>query len=213
MEVRGASGRHVAASARARPSEAEMRRVSRALVGLDCLHRAAAAAPAGEDADLGVEVADLALRDEVDESRRHVEVMFGAIACPGGTAWFVQALAGKEPQLRATAVELAEATLGRHRWAAAVAVLDPTLDDTTRRQALEASGLGGAALPDDPLAWLADVATDADHTWHSAWLRASVLRALPGLSPPIARNAAAVLTGDADPVVAETAAWGAGGGS
>ena len=89
----------------------------------------------------------------------------------------------------------------------AVAVLDPTLDDDGRVRALGATGLGLAPPVADPLAWLADVATDPGRRWDSAWLRACVLRCLPSLSPDHAVRSARALAGDADPVVAETAAW------
>ena len=196
--------------------EAEIQRVHLALVGLECLHRAAASAPRGQDRGFSLEIAEGAFRDDVEEARHHVEILFGASACPRGTAWFVQALAGEDAPLRSTAIELAEATLGRRRWAAVIAALDPILDDAARLHALEAAGLGGGPMSSDPVAWLAEVATDRGGNWDSAWLRASVLRCLPLLSPELARRAARALTADADPVVAETAAWvlnpgGAGG--
>jgi hypothetical protein len=187
--------------------DAEALRVHAALIGLDHLQSAGAPRPGGPDPGLGLDIAESAFRDEIEEARRHVEILFGASACPRGTAWFRRALEDTEPQLRATAIELTEATLGRRRGAIVVAVLDPTLDDASRLDALEATGLGGRTGTGDPVAWLADVATDAGHTWDSAWLRASVLRCLPRLSPAHASRAAQSLADDPDPVVSQTAAW------
>jgi hypothetical protein len=187
--------------------DAEASRVHAALVGLDHLQSAGAPRGGGPGPSLGLEIAESAFRDEIEEARRHVEILFGASACPRGTAWFLRALEGTEPQLRAAAIELTEATLGRRRGAIVVAVLDPTLDDASRLDALEATGLGGRTGTGDPVAWLADVATDPGHTWDSAWLRASVLRCLPRLSPAHASRAAQSLADDPDPVVSQTAAW------
>ena len=197
----------VPASVLAGSLDAEALRVHAALVGLNRLQSAGASRPGGSHPGLDLEIAGGAFRDEIDEARRHVEILFGASACPRGTAWFLRALEGSETQLRATAIELTETTLGRHRGAITVAVLDPTLDDASRLDALAAAGLGGTTGTGDPVAWLADVATDPGHTWDSAWLRASVLRCLPRLSPAHASRAALALADDPDPVVAQTAAW------
>ncbi len=196
----------VPASVLAGRLKAEAQRVQSALIGLGHLRQAVSAAPYAHRG-IEVEIAEAALRDEMDESRRHVEVLFGATACPRGTASFLQALVGAEPQLRAAAIELAEATHGRADGAIVVAVLDPTLDEVSRVQALEAAGLLSASPVDDSAAWLADVATDPSNSWDSAWLRASVLRCLPRLSPERATLAARTLASDADPVVVETAEW------
>lgn len=168
--------------------------------------------PAGADAALGLAIARDAFRDELREAQRHVEILFGATAAPRGTAWFLQALAGDDSALRATAIELAEATFGRRRGPLVIAVLDPTLDDMDRTAALEAAGLSRAPDGTDRAASLADVALDTTGTWDSPWLQASVLRALPSVSPDLAHRVADELSRRTglDPIVAETAAWARG---
>ncbi len=186
---------------------AEAARVRSALVGLQLLRSAARAHAASPESARDLEIAESAFRDEVEEARHHVEVLFGASACPNGTAWYLRALSDDEPPLRAAAIELTETTLGRRRGEMTLAVLDPTLDDDTRVRALEASGVRAPLHVADPLSWFADVATDRDGAWDSSWLRACVLRCLPCLSSDHAVRSAHALSGDADPVVAETAAW------
>lgn len=161
---------------------------------------------------LGRVIARDAFRDEVHEAQRHVEILFGSSAAPRGTAWFLQALAGEDSALRATAVELAEATFGRRHGPLIIAVLDPTLDDTASLAALEAAGVRGAPDGSDGAASLAEVALDAAGTWDSPWLQASVLRALPEVAPDLARRVADELNGrdGLDPIIAETAAWARG---
>ena len=169
--------------------------------------------PAGlTGAGLGRAIAGDALRDEVREAQRHVEILFGATAAPRGTAWFLQALGGEDSALRSTAIELAEATFGRRRGPLVIAVLDPTLDDDARISALESAGVSGAPDGTDGADWLADVALDAAGTWDSPWLQASVLRALPEVSPEHAHRVADELgrRGDLDPVLAQTVAWARG---
>lgn len=197
--------------------EGEAARVLAALHGLAQLHGPGAGPGeehrgGGDDARLGLTIARDAFVDELREAARHVEVLFGVTATPKGTAWFLRALAGDDAALRATAIELAEATFGRRRGALVVAVLDPTLDDTSRTEALEAAGAGPAGGAPDRAAWLAEVALDAAGTWDSPWLQASVLRALPHLSPEHADRVATELGGRAgvDPIVAETADWARG---
>ena len=170
-------------------------------------------APAdGADVGLGLTIAREAFRDEVREAQRHVEILFGASAAPRGTAWFLRALAGDDPALRAAAIELAEATFGRRRGLLIIAVLDPTVDDLARIRTLEAVGLSPSSVASDPASWLADVALDATGAWDSPWLQASVLRALPHVSSDLADEVAAQLSSRAgiDPVLAETAAWARG---
>ena len=171
-------------------------------------------APGGRAADveLALAIARDAFRDELLEAQRHVEILFGATAAPRGTAWFLQAMGGEDSALRATAIELTEATFGRRRGAVVVAALDPTLDDAARITALEAAGVGGAPDDDDGADWLCDVALDAAGWWDSPWLQASVLRALPYVSPGCARRVAEEVSRRpaVDPIVAETAAWAHG---
>lgn len=183
--------------------EAEAARVHATLCVLDALDDMAVAGGDGH----AVEIARSALRDELDEARRHVESIVGASACPRGTAWLRRALAEPEQQLRATAIELVESALGRRRSAIALAVVDPALDHGSRRSALEVAGSLGADSFADPLARLVEVATDPDRRWDSPWLRASMLRTLVVLSPGHAERAARTLVDDADPVVAQTGAW------
>lgn len=160
----------------------------------------------------GLGIARDAFRDELGEAQRHVEILFGATATPAGTAWFLQALKGQDSALRATAIELAEATFGRRRGPLIIAVLDPALDDEARISALEAAGAGDDADGPDRATWLAGVALDSSGTWDSPWLQSSVLRALPEVSPDLAHQVADELAArpDLDPVLAETAAWARG---
>lgn len=97
-----------------------------------------------------------------------------------------------------------------------VAVLDPTLDVPARIAALTAAGvsgapgdLGGDAGGDAGGDWLCDVALDSAGWWESPWLQASVLRALPYVSPERAHRVAEEVSRrpDLDPIVAQTAAW------
>lgn len=180
------------------------------LEGLGADPRDAPAAGAG--AGLGLAIARDALRDEVREAQRHVEILFGASAAPRGTAWFLRALAGDDPALRAAAIELAEATFGRRKGLLVIAVLDPTVDDLARTKTLEGVGLSPSPVVSDPASWLAEVALDVTGAWDSPWLQASVLRALPHVSSDLAGRVAAELSDRAgiDPVVAETAAWARG---
>ena len=196
--------------------EREAARVLAALRGLRRLEGSdvpTRGVPAGRTgAGLGRAIAGDALRDEVREAQRHVEILFGATAAPRGTAWFLQALGGEDSALRSTAIELAEATFGRRRGPLVIAVLDPTLDDDARISALESAGVSGAPDGTDGADWLADVALDAAGTWDSPWLQASVLRALPEVSPEHANRVADELgrRGDLDPVLAQTVAWARG---
>lgn len=164
------------------------------------------------DGALGPTIAREAFRDELREAQRHVEILFGATAAPKGTAWFLQALGGEDSALRATAIELAEATFGRRRGPLVIAVLDPTLDDDARITALEAAGVSRAADGMDGATWLGDVALDSGGVWDSPWLQASVLRALPDVSPDVAHRVADELARreGLDPVLAETTAWARG---
>jgi hypothetical protein len=196
--------------------EQEAARVLAALRGLAQLDGTAPAPegahPDGANPALGLAIARDAFRDELHEAQRHVETLFGATAAPRGTAWFLQALGGEDSALRSTAIELAEATFGRRRGPLVIAVLDPTLDDDARSAALEAAGVSRAPDGSDRGAWLADVALDTTGTWDSPWLQASVLRALPQVSPELAHRVAEDLSRrpGLDPIVAETAAWARG---
>lgn len=211
--------------------EAEASRVFACLRGLARLDAAAGRSGSGDsggavdggasggadarlaDARLAVAIASDALTDELREAQRHVEILFGATAAPRGTAWFLQALGGEDTALRATAIELAEATFGRRRGTIVVAVLDPTLDNPGRVAALEAAGVRGAAgadsAGDSGGDWLCEVALDSADWWQSPWLQASLLRALPYVSPEGAHRVAEEVSrrADLDPIVAQTAAW------
>lgn len=207
--------RTVPARTVSRRLDLEAARVLAALHGLARLDDLRADHPVGPDEGgdaFGLTIARDAFRDELNEAQRHVETLFGAAATPRGTAWFLQALAGEDPALRATAVELAETVLGRRRGPVVVAVLDPTLDDAHRAAALEEAGVDAIPQTGDPATWLAEVALDAAGRWDSPWLQASVLRALPHVSADVARRVADELGDRAfvDPVLAETAAWARG---
>lgn len=196
--------------------EGEAARVLAALRGLQRLETSAATPPERGaqqvELALGPAIARAAFQDELREAQRHVEILFGAAAAPRGTAWFLQALGGADSALRATAIELAEATFGRRRGPLVIAVLDPTLDDEERIEALEGLGVRRAAERTDPATWLADVALDVAGTWDSPWLQACVLRALPDISPDTARRVAGEIVDrpGLDPVLADTAAWARG---
>jgi hypothetical protein len=206
----------VPASAVSGRIEREAARALAALHGLRHLDRLQPALregnPSATDGAFGPEIARDAFRDELREAQRHVEILFGATAAPKGTAWCLQALGGADSALRATAIELAEATFGRRRGAVIVAVLDPTLDDDARSAALEAAGVSHAADGTDGAAWLGEVALDTTGEWDSPWLQASVLRALPDVSPDVAHRVADELARreGLDPVLAETTAWARG---
>jgi hypothetical protein len=168
--------------------------------------------PTAPGTALGLTIARDAFTDELRESQRNVEILFGATAAPRGTTWFLQALRGDDAALRATAIELAEATFGRRLGPLIIAVLDPTLVDDARTAALEAAGVSGAPDGTDRAAWLTDVALDTTGTWDSPWLQACVLRALPEVSPERAHTVAEQLMARAgqDPILTETAEWARG---
>lgn len=195
--------------------DSEAERVLAALHGLARLQVLQTDPPAGPPAagaTLGLTIARDAFRDELREAQRHVEILFGATASPRGTAWFLRALSGDDPALRASAVELAEAVLGRERGPVVVAALDPTLDEAARAAALERAGVAARAGSGAVADWLGTVALDPTGRWDSPWLAASVLRALPGLAPGVADQVARELAarGPDDPVLAQTVAWAAG---
>ncbi|WP_193315198.1 MFS transporter [Nostocoides sp. F2B08] len=192
----------------------EAARVLAALRGLRRLDRPEPAVRSGEGAGgpLGLVIAREAFRDELVEAQRHVETLFGATAAPQGTAWFIRALRGEDSALRATAIELAEATFGRRHGPLVVAVLDPTLEDEARIAELEAAGVTCAPDGADLATWLGDVALDGSGMWGSTWLQASALRALPDIAPDVAHRVADELERrpDLDPVLAQTAHWARG---
>ena len=145
-----------------------------------------------------------ALRDELVAGRRLAEVLVSLGHDPRAVRAGLAALGSEDTRERSGALEMLEVTLGRSVSALVLTLVDPTLDDGTRRGAL--AGYAPVAEVDRET-WLRLLVQDEDHFWQDPWLRACALYALPEVLPHDAVGLAAPWCDDPDPVVAETARW------
>jgi hypothetical protein len=106
---------------------------------------------------------------------------------------------------RPLALETLEVTVGRSAFPLALALLDPSLEDSDRRVQLRAQGFTTDDRATDDV--LIDLIDDPRRFWRDAWLRACALHMLAGLDPERAGREAAGHLAATDPVTAETAEW------
>jgi hypothetical protein len=151
-----------------------------------------------------------ALRDELVSCTGLVEVLASIGHDPRAMQAGFAALADPDNRERSAALEMLEVTLGRSMSALVLAIVDPVLDDETRRGALDVVGTGStsdAVGAGERSTWLRGLVRDDDHVWQAPWLRACALYALPDAVPHEAASLAAPWCDDRDAVVAETARW------
>lgn len=97
-----------------------------------------------------------------------------------------------------------EVTLGRSATPVALPLIDPGLDEGSRRSALSRIA---PIKRQDLRAWLADLVDDPSGHWRDPWLCACALYTAPALLGAGAGELAERHAADPDPVVAETARW------
>ena len=145
-----------------------------------------------------------ALQDEVDAGARRVEVLLSLVHDARAIGSAVTDLASSVERDRGTALEMLEVTVGRPLAGVTLTLVDPSLDDRSREQALDAY----ATVPRRRLGeWLQGLVVDEEEYWRDPWLRACALYALPRELPDDARALAAPFAADLDRDVAETARW------
>ena len=103
----------------------------------------------------------------------------------------------------AVAIEMLEVTLGRTETSVVLALVDPTLDEETRRQQL--APLRTGHLPREQR--FRELVHDPNGLWGEPWLRVCALYAMRELMPEEAVDAARGMLDDPEPTVREVAAW------
>ena len=145
-----------------------------------------------------------ALLDEASRSRARAMGLLGLLHDPTSLARTVGMLE-EENGNRPLALETLEVTVGRSAFPLALALLDPSLEDSDRRVQLRALGFTTDDRATDDV--LIDLIDDPRRFWRDAWLRACALHMLAGLDPERAGREAAGHLAATDPVTAETAEW------
>jgi len=133
-----------------------------------------------------------ALTDELAETSRRVGCFLSAQHGEESVRRTLAQLRSADDRERALAVESLLVTLGHRGRSVTGALADEPM----------AARSGG---PPDGV--LRDLADDPDGRWRDPWLRACALYAAPAVDASLARELAERHADDADPVVAETAAW------
>jgi hypothetical protein len=146
-----------------------------------------------------------ALRDEVAAAARRVEVLLDLVHDPRAVGSAVSALASTEERHRSTALEMIEVTVGRSLARMTLALVDPVMDDATRRRLLTQDRSAPARTLGE---WLRELVLDEDDYWDEPWLRACAMYAVPSELPgPAATALVTPLLDSPDRDVAETARW------
>jgi hypothetical protein len=196
-----AAGGTVSGRDRRRLSPAVQREAERSAQFLDVL--------ATLDGSPSTELLARGLRDEVARSRRRAVLLLGLLHDRTAVVRTISALNPGAAD-RPLALETLEVTVGRGGFQAALALVDPSLGESERRDALLASSRTAAsaeAVPTTASVLLADIIRDPAPDWVDPWLRACALHALAHTDPPLAREAAQGLQSSPEAITAETAAW------
>ena len=144
-----------------------------------------------------------ALRDEVSSAGERVVGLLALVHDAAGVTRAVARLASPIGQERGLAIEMLEVTLGRTETSVVLALVDPTLDEETRRQQL--APLRTGHLPREQR--LRELVHDPNGLWGEPWLRVCALYAMRELMPEEAVDAARGMLDDPEPTVREVAAW------
>jgi hypothetical protein len=144
-----------------------------------------------------------ALDDEIRECARRVLDVLGLAH---GTAWLERAVGQLESSVdgeRGLAIETLEVELAHRTSGFALALLDPTLDATQRRDRLARTSDAQNRSPEE---WLAEFLDDPSGFWQDRWLLVCALHATAKL-PEQAAERARQHRNSPDPVASETARW------